>query len=252
VADVAEEETSPGAALDVLVDEALRLTRKARKHRNNLKGDNFYGNKLAKLRADATNAFADLADATAGDTSALAELIEAVFSAATSAPDRLDAARELSYTLRTSRKQRKTKAASPGNELFPLALITKANRGYLVTIANQMNGSFSEGWYDCCAVMMRRLVEIVLIEAFEHQGIAHKIKNARDDYIHLSELIDRALAEPKLRLSRNAKKELPKLRNLGHRSAHGRHFTAQASDIQKVEDGVRVVVEEFLHHAGLL
>jgi hypothetical protein len=115
-----------------------------------------------------------------------------------------------------------------------------------------MNGSFREGWYDCCAVMMRRLVEVVLIEAYEHQGIAHKIKNASGDYVHLSELIDRALAEPKLRLSRNAKKELPKLRNLGHRSAHGRHFTAQAPDIQKVEDGVRVVVEEFLHHAGLL
>jgi hypothetical protein len=249
---VADQETSPSTELDALVEEALQLTRKARKHNKSLGGDNFYGNKLAKLRADATNTFADLTDATVGDTSALAELIEAVFSAATSAPDRLAAARELSHTLRTSRKRQKAKAASPGNELFPLVLITKANRGYLVTITNQMNGCFREGWYDACAVMMRRLVELVLIAAFDGQGIEHKIKDARGDYVQLSDLIDRALAEPKLKLSRNSKKELPKLRNLGHRSAHGRHFTAQASDIQKVEDGLRVVVEEFLHHAGLL
>jgi hypothetical protein len=61
-----------------------------------------------------------------------------------------------------------------------------------------------------------------------------------------------ALAETAFHLSRNAKKALPRLKDLGHLSAHGRHFTAQASDIDKSEDGVRVVVEEFLHLAGLL
>ena len=115
-----------------------------------------------------------------------------------------------------------------------------------------MNGCFREGWYDACAVMMRRLVEIAVIEAFEHKGIANKIKDANGNYFQLTELIDRALAEAALKLSRNAKTELPKLKNLGHRSAHGRYFTAQKPDIEKMEDGVRVVVEELLTHAGLL
>lgn len=249
---MAEQQTSPTVELNALVQEALRVTRQARKHHKSLVGDNFYGNKLAKLRADATNSFADLSEATIGDTSALAELIETVFSATTVPPFRLAAARELSHALTTNRGQRKAKAANPGNELFPLALITKTKKSYLTTITNEMNGCFSEGWYDACAVMMRRLVEIVLIEAFEHKGVSHTIKDRNDNYFQLSELIDKALAEPKLALSRNAKKELPKLRNLGHRSAHGRYFTAQATDIRKVEDGLRVVVEEFLNHAGLL
>jgi hypothetical protein len=249
---VAEQEISPAIELDALVQDVLQLTRKARKHRKRLTGDNFYGNKLAKLRTDATNVFADLADGSVGTTSALAELIEAVFSAASAPAVRLSAARELSHALRTGRSQRKAKAANPGNELFPMALLAKANRGYLTTVANQMNGCFSEGWYDASAVMMRRLVEIVLIEAFEHQEIADRIKDRSGDYLHLSELIDKALAEPKLRLSRNAKKELPRLRILGHRSAHGRYFTAQANDVKNVEEGLRVVVEEFLNHAGLL
>jgi hypothetical protein len=39
---------------------------------------------------------------------------------------------------------------------------------------------------------------------------------------------------------------------VGHRSAHGRYFNAKPDDIERVRDGCRVVVEEFLHHAGLL
>jgi hypothetical protein len=246
------DERSPTETLDALVQEALAVARKARRNRRSLKGDNFYGNKLAQLRTDATNAFADFSDATVGDTSALAELIEAVFSADTPRERRLTSARELSHALHTKWKQAKRPATKPGNELFPLALIAQTERRYLLTITNQMNGCFREGWYDACAVMMRRLVESVLIEAFEHQGVADRIKDGTGNYLQLSDLIGRALAEPSFRLSRNSRTELPKLRNIGHRSAHGRYFTAQASDIAKVEDGVRVVVEEFLNHAGLL
>jgi hypothetical protein len=247
------EQQSPSQQLDALVQEALAVSRKARRHRKSLNGDNFYGNKLAQLRSDATNVFAELADPTVGDTSALAELIEAVFAAHTTRERRVASSRELSHALRTKWKQRITApSVDPGNELFPLALITKTRRGYLLTITKQMNGCLREAWYDGCAVMMRRLIEIVLIEAFEHQGAEGNARDASGNYLHLSDLIDRALVEPTFTLSRNCKSALPKLRNIGHRSAHGRYFTAQLADITKVEDGVRVVVEEFLNHAGLL
>jgi hypothetical protein len=249
---VTEPAQSPSMLLDDLVNDALTVCRKARQHKKSLNGDNFYGNKLAKIRADAVNAFAELSDGSVGDTAASAELIEAVFSPTGDLNGRLGAARELQHALRTKWRSTKAQKSSPGNELFPLSLITQAKRGYLLSIATQMNGCFREGWYDACAVMMRRLVEIVLIEAFEHQGVAGKVKDNKGDYVHLSALIDQALAEPKFKLSRNAKAELPKLRDIGHRSAHGRYFTAQRADITKIEGGVRVVVEEFLNHAGLI
>jgi hypothetical protein len=249
---VPDHQQSPSATLDALVREALTVCRKARRHRRNLAGDNFYGNKLAQLRADATNAFADLSGPSVGDTSALAELIEKVFSTSTRPKDRIAAAREVTHALRTKWRQTKVPPPNPGNELFPLALITKAKRGYLITITSQMNGCFRQGWYDACAVMMRRLVELVVIEAFEHQGMAVKVKDANGNYLQLSGLIDRALVEPSFRLSRNSRTNLPKLRDLGHQSAHGRYFTAQEADITKLEGSVRIVVEEFLNHAGLL
>lgn len=115
-----------------------------------------------------------------------------------------------------------------------------------------MNGCRAQGWYDACAVMMRRLLEVVIIEAFEHHNIADHIKDKDGNYFQLSDLIARTLAEPALRLSRNSKKCLPKLRDLGHMSAHGRYFHAQKDDIEKVEQGFRVAMEELLHHAALI
>jgi hypothetical protein len=48
------DERSPTETLDALVQEALAVARKARRNRKSLKGDNFYGNKLAQLRTVAT------------------------------------------------------------------------------------------------------------------------------------------------------------------------------------------------------
>jgi hypothetical protein len=49
-----------------------------------------------------------------------------------------------------------------------------------------MNACHASGWRDACAVMMRRLLEIAIIEAFENKGVANKIKDAHDNYFHLS------------------------------------------------------------------
>jgi len=196
----AEHTESPSSLLDELAQEALALTKKARRHNKSLGGDNYYGNRLAQLRADATNAFSDLSIRSPGDTTALAELVETSFAARTSQRDRLSATRELSHALRTKWKEPKGTASAPGNELFPLALISSTERGYLLTIAKQMNGCFREGWYDACAVMMRRLVEIAIIESFEHHKIENEIKDGNGNYLQLTELIDRTLAEPALRL----------------------------------------------------
>src|SRR5438309_8681453 len=204
-------DVSSAAALEALVQRALELAKKARKYRQNLAGDTFYGNKLAELRADATNAFRDLSSQSAGDVSAMAELIETALSATTPRQDRIAAARELIFSLRTTWRDA-TPVHRKEESLFPLAILVQANRGYLVTVGRQMNGCYAKGWYDACAVMIRRIVEIAIIEAFEAKGIASRIKDASGNYVHLSDLIGHALDEAAWSLSRNARKYLPQLR----------------------------------------
>lgn len=244
---------TPAAQLEQLVQRAVAITKKAKRHRQKLTSDNFYANRLALIRADAVNAFQELSSQSAGDVSAMAEMIEGVFSPHTDAKKRNDAARELVFSLRTTwREQEQANVKTENDVLFPLSILSRTKRGYLITIGRQMNGCFAAGWHDGCAVMMRRLLEIVLIEAFENKQIAHKIKDKNGNYLHLTDLIGVTLAEQSLTLSRNAKTALPQLRDIGHASAHGRYFTAQKPDIERVRHGCRVVVEEFLHHAALL
>lgn len=246
----ADKPLSASERLEQLAQEAMTLTKKAKRHRKSLSGDNYYANKLATLRADATNAFRDLAPTSAGDSSAIAELLEAVFSSGADSKKRAVASQELCYNLRTTWRS----AAVPREDegLFPLSLLASAKRGYLVSVGRQMNGAYGMSWYDAAAVMMRRLVEISIIEAFEARGVEAKIKDGTGNYLQLSDLISKALAEPSFNLSRNAKRALPGLRDLGHMSAHGRYFTAQKGDVDAMQPGCRIVVEEFLRHAALL
>lgn len=246
------ERKTASTELEGLARQALDIVKKARKHGNSLGGNNFYGNKLAELRADATNSFSQLTAQTAGDTSALAELTEAVFAIKTPPKERIDAARELAFSLRTTWKGPKGLEPKREADLFPLTILTDTKRGYLITIGRQMNGCYSQGWYDSSAVMMRRLLEICIIEAFEKKGIQAKIKDGSGNYLHLTDLIAKALAEDVLPLSRNSKKALPQLRDVGHMSAHGRYFLARKEDLERVQPGCRIVIEELLHHANLL
>jgi hypothetical protein len=246
-------ESSPQSAsqiLEQLARAAVEVARKARRHRKSLVGDNFYANKLATLRADATNTFRSLSSASAGDSSATAELIESVFSPSIDKQQRTKACQELSYNLRTT--WRSSPVPSEDDGLFPLSILSKAHRGYLVTIGRQMNGCFAMGWHDAAAVMMRRLIEVVIIEAFESKGLAAKIKDSGGNYLQLTDLVAKALAETAWTLSRNTKRALPGLRDIGHMSAHGRYFSARKEDLDAVRPACRVVGEEFLHHAGLL
>lgn len=240
---------SPSERLERLAQDAMGTAKKAKRYRKNLSGDNFYANKLATLRADATNAFRDLAPMSAGDSAVIAELIETVFSA-TADSKRNSALQELCYNLRTTWRSPTVSREDEG--LFPLSLLANAKRGYLVSVGRQMNGAYGMGWYDAAAVMMRRLVEASILEAFEAKGLEEQIKDAAGNYLHLSDLISKALAQPAFALSRNSRKVLPELRDLGHMSAHGRFFTAQKADVEAVRPGCRIVIEEFLRHAGLL
>ncbi|MCE5302782.1 MAG: DUF4145 domain-containing protein [Planctomycetaceae bacterium] len=239
-------------ALAALVQKALDVAKKAKRFRAGLQGDNFYANKLVELRVDATNIFRKLATDTAGDTATMAGLIDKVFSAVVNSKERLAASRDLCFALQTSWAKSGTDGNVNSDELFPLAVITRCHRGYLDSIARQMNGCFSSGWYDAAAVMMRRLLEVSIIEAFEAKKIAERIKAPDGNYVQLSDLIRHALAEKTWTLSRNSQKFLPQLRDVGHMSAHGRYYHSTQSDIEKIRSGCRVVIEEFLRHAELL
>jgi hypothetical protein len=129
--------------------------------------------------------------------------------------------------------------------------LVKSTRGYIEKVTHQVNTSYEHGSYDACAVMIRRLVETLIIELFEAFKIESKIKNSSGDFLYLKDLVDKTLAETSWNLSRNSKKSLPRLKDIGDKSAHSRRFNALREDIDNMKDDLRVVIQELVSLAKL-
>jgi hypothetical protein len=140
--------------------------------------------------------------------------------------------------------------AAESNQVV-LFSIVKGTRGYIERVSNQINGCYEKGWFDSCAVMIRRLLETLIIECFEKYQISDKIKNIQDEFLYLKDLIDKTLLEKSWNLGRNTKKALPKLKDIGDKSAHSRRFNAQLNDIKDLIPEIRLVVQELVYLAQL-
>jgi hypothetical protein len=134
--------------------------------------------------------------------------------------------------------------------VLPLDVV-KGSRGYLQHITIQANGCYEKGWFDACSVMIRKLVEVLIIAVYEAKGEAETIKRD-DNFLMLSGLVDAILERTDWNLGRETKKALPLLKSLGDRSAHNRYYMARKTDVEQVLPGLRVAVEDLLHHAGLI
>ena len=145
-----------------------------------------------------------------------------------------------------------SEGTKPSNQhVLPHALVS-GTRGYIERVVFQINGCYENGWFDGCAVMMRRLIETLIIECFEAKGISDTIKNQKTgDFYYLSDLIRLTLSESTWNLGRNTKRGLPKLKDIGDFSAHARRFNAHREDIDKLLPDFRVVCQELLYLSGL-
>ncbi|WP_438018882.1 hypothetical protein WMF18_07295 [Sorangium sp. So ce315] len=110
----------------------------------------------------------------------------------------------------------------------------------------QANGCYQRGWFDASAVMIRRAVEVLLIECFEASGKAAEVKDG-ENYVGLKELIDAFLAGGPWHPTRGARSGLQKLRELkelGDRAAHARRFVANRNDIDRLAKDLRLCLQE--------
>lgn len=135
--------------------------------------------------------------------------------------------------------------------IIPHALVQNT-RGYIERVVFQINGCYEKGWFDGCAVMMRRLLETLIIECFEAHDLSQKIKNpTTGDFFQLSDLITKLIQEPSWNLGRSTKRDLPTLKSIGDQSAHSRRYNAHREDIDKLTSEFRIICQELLYLARL-
>jgi len=124
-------------------------------------------------------------------------------------------------------------------------------RKYLDKLITQINNSYSNNCYDACAVLMRRLFEVLLVLSYQNFGIDNEIKDAAGrGYIMLDGIVKKAKDSPVLKLSR-IKNEFDTFRMVGNFSAHNITYTAGKKDIDDIKLNYRVMLEELYNKAGL-
>lgn len=123
-------------------------------------------------------------------------------------------------------------------------------RDYLDRLIRQINACYKYNLYDGCAVLMRRVFEILLILSFEANGIKNEIKDDNGDYVMLEKIVIKAVGSTTLNISRT-KRDYSSVRDLGNFAAHKIHFNTKKKDIDNISQNYRVILEELLYKSKL-
>jgi hypothetical protein len=112
-------------------------------------------------------------------------------------------------------------------------------------ILEEVNKCFANGCFNACAAMLRRLVESLIIDAFEAARLENEISK-NGEYYDLKALI--SIATTELKLGRNTRAALPKLKFFGDMSMHCRKNLIRHDDLNRIHSEIRVAVEELAGH----
>jgi len=136
-------------------------------------------------------------------------------------------------------------------DILPFKLY-EGTRQNIEKIADQINNSFHFGIYDGAAVLMRRLVEMLLIYAFQAINQKDLIRNLDGNYMQLSQIINEAVRNKTLDLSRNAKTYLGLFKEKGDLSAHNLFHLTLRKDLELLQPKFRHLVQELFYKAGII
>lgn len=126
-------------------------------------------------------------------------------------------------------------------------------RNYIEQLARQINASYENNLFDCTAVMMRRLMEVLIILMFQNEQIENKILDKQgNSYLNLDKMIKVANSEPLFNLSKNTQQDMNTFRELGNLSAHKIWYNSTKKDIETLILRYRAMIEELLYKSKII
>jgi len=117
------------------------------------------------------------------------------------------------------------------------------SRKYIKALVKQINASRQFEIYDGCAVLMRRLAEVLIIDAYEANSIRDKIL-FDGQYMMMKSLLGELNSQQDFKLSRNAPRWLERLKELGDNAAHSRTYITKKIDIDEFKGAFRNLISE--------
>jgi hypothetical protein len=255
-----EEAKAAIAAFQKQCADAVEVARTARRNNKTLRGENFYSRKFHDLIVALTQSDTKLKKIAAAvkiedsDINALALQVNVLKAVDATARERGEALKQVKMICQSvlvpHLESMRANPVPETEQVLPLSVV-QGTKNYLERIITQANGSYEHQWHDACSVMIRKFVEILIIEVYEANGKAAEIKDGGGDFLMLRDLVTKMLAQTHWNLSRETKRELPNIKKLGDRSAHNRRYIATKQDVDSVLSGLRVIADDLLHLANL-
>ena len=118
-------------------------------------------------------------------------------------------------------------------------------------LCKQINASYEHHLYDCTAVIMRKLLEMLVILLYQNKHMEESIKEESGYYFRLEKIINKAVQNATLALTPSTKRDMKLFKDLGNYSAHRIWYNAEIGDIEPHILKYRAVIEELIYKAGL-
>lgn len=137
------------------------------------------------------------------------------------------------------------------DELIEEAKFCK-KRPYLDRLIQQINFTYGHNCYDACAVLMRRLFEVLLVLTYQNKGIEADIMKSDGSHKMLEGIVKDAVQNKALGIPSRISKNFDDFREVGNYSAHSITYTAGKLDIDKISRDYRVMMEDLYNRAGIM
>lgn len=125
-------------------------------------------------------------------------------------------------------------------------------RGYLDKLIKQINHTYCHNCFDACAVLMRRLFEILLVLTYQKSGNEAAILKPDGTHLMLEGIVRDAVQNKGLGIPSRISKKFDAFREVGNNSAHSITYTAGQKDITDIQRDYRVMMEDLYNRAGLM
>lgn len=119
------------------------------------------------------------------------------------------------------------------------------------SLIKQINHCYNANCFDACAVLMRRVFEILIVFTYQKFGISAEIKDSNGNYHQLETLVNKIISNATIDLGR-IKKDFHLIRLVGNYSAHGLTYIAGKKDIDDIKLRYRVMLDELFSKSGLV
>lgn len=116
------------------------------------------------------------------------------------------------------------------------------------SLVRQINGCYDVCYFDASAVLCRRLVESLIVEAFRAKNAEAAIRvGGSGDFFLMEGLVGVLSSGKYIRLSRSGRAALEPIRTLGNTAAHSPHYVTTKQDMDGISRDARMLISELLN-----